>query len=179
VSPEPDEWILRFHAAIDEVARPVAEQNASRLHCALGCSDCCVDELTVFAIEAELITRHHEELLANGEPHPPGACAMLGASGECRIYPHRPYVCRTQGLPLRWLEEDGDEVVEVRDICPKNVEGGPPLEELPPAACWAIGPFEERLAERQANADGGRGERVALRALFKNAAPQRRLPIVR
>ena len=34
---------------------------------------------------------------------PEGACAFLDGEGGCRVYPDRPYVCRTQGLPLRWI----------------------------------------------------------------------------
>jgi hypothetical protein len=29
-------------------------------------------------------------------------CAMLEADGRCAVYEHRPLVCRTQGLPLRY-----------------------------------------------------------------------------
>jgi hypothetical protein len=132
----------------------------------------------VFTIEAEVIRRHHAELLEHGEAHPPGGCAFLDAEGGCRIYGARPYVCRTQGLPLRWLEEDEatDEILESRDICPQNVDGGPPLEELDAADCWTIGPFEQRLADRQHASDGDRGERVSLRGLF--ASERRRLPVV-
>ncbi|MBX3232763.1 MAG: YkgJ family cysteine cluster protein [Labilithrix sp.] len=170
-------WIEKLHAAVDEVAAPVLLANRARLTCGEGCSDCCTDGLTVFALEAANIARHHAELLASEEPHPEGACAFLDRAGRCRVYAHRPYVCRTQGLPLRWIEEDEDsgEVYEARDICPKNA-AGPPLEELAADDCWSIGPFEERLARAQAN-----GERVALRSLFaaaSSAASKRRLPVV-
>jgi hypothetical protein len=77
-------------------------------------------------------------------------------------------VCRTQGLPLRWLEEreEGGEIVERRDICELNLEG-PPLESLPAATLWQLGPFEQRLATLQHRVDGGQGRRVALRSLFR------------
>lgn len=183
-------WVSRFHAAVEEAAAPVARANAARLQCRPGCADCCVDGLTVFAIEAAEIVAHHASVLEE-EPHPPGGCAFLDGAKRCRIYEHRPYVCRTQGLPLRWLEEDEEteEVYEARDICPLNAspdEGagasenanprpGPelltPLEELPPEECWSIGPFEERLAREQND-----GVRVALRSLFD---ARRRLPIVK
>ena len=76
-------------------------------------------------------------------------------------------MCRTQGLPLRWVvEEDArGELVERRDICPLNAEGEP-LESLPEPACWTLGPYEARLRRLQEAADGGAGRRVALRALF-------------
>lgn len=128
-----------------------------------------MDGLTVFTIEAQEIVEHHADVFSQ-EPHPPGACAFLDGEKRCRIYEHRPYVCRTQGLPLRWIEEDEetDEVFEARDICPLNLEG-PPIEELPAEDCWSIGPFEERLASQQKN-----GERIALRSLFD---AKKRLPL--
>ena len=100
-------------------------------------------------------------------PHPPGACAFLDAAGGCRIYADRPYVCRTQGLPLRWLEEREDgEWVEYRDICPLN-EQGPPVEELELEDCWSIGIYEPRLLDLQEALQGpGPPRRVALRDLF-------------
>lgn len=175
------DWVEQLHAVVDELAAPVVAAHGPRLRCRAGCSDCCSDGLTVFAIEAAVIERHHQELLAEGLPHAEGACAFLDEERHCRIYDARPYVCRTQGLPLRWVErgEDAadDEAQELRDICPLNVEGGPPLEELAPAECWTLGPIEERLASRQASLPGAIGARVALRDLF--AAGPRRLPVLR
>jgi len=174
------DWVEELHTLVDEAAAPVARSSSGRLQCRAGCADCCVDGLTVFELEAAVIRRHHAILLATAEPHPEGACAFLDGEGRCRIYEHRPYVCRTQGLPLRWLEEDEleEEIIESRDICPKNVDGGPPLEELAPDECWTLGPFEQRLADRQHVADGGRGLRVALRTLFASERERRRLPLI-
>jgi len=97
-------------------------------------------------------------------PGPAGGCAFLDDAGACRIYPHRPYVCRTQGLPLRWAEDEGDAVVERRDICPLNAEGLL-IEDLPAEAMWTLGPVERRLAAAQART-GDPERRVPLRALF-------------
>ncbi len=176
------EWVEAFHAVVDEVAAPIERANAERLQCRVGCADCCVDGVTVFEVEAAVIRKHYAKFLATAEPRSAGACAFLDNNNHCRIYDHRPYVCRTQGLPLRWLEEDDEvpgDIVESRDICPKNVGGGPPLETLEADACWTIGPFEERLAKRQALVDGGRGDRIALRSLFTGVISPRRLPLVR
>jgi hypothetical protein len=152
-----------LHDEVDRAAAQLAERHRGRLRCGRGCSACCVDGITVFEVEAERIRSAHGELLASGLPHPAGACAFLGDAGECRIYPDRPYVCRTQGLPLRWLEDDA---LERRDICPLN-EAGEPLEAVAPDACWTLGPVEERLRRLQAAADGGALRRVALRSLFE------------
>jgi len=161
-----DHRVDDLHAEIDARVRPLAERHAARLQCRRGCSACCVDDLTVFEVEAERIVDRHAELLRAGAPHPPGACAFLGEAGECRIYDVRPQVCRTQGLPLRWLVEDAaGEIVERRSICGLNA-AGPPLEALADEECWQLGPFEERLIRLQAERDGIGERRVGLRSLF-------------
>jgi hypothetical protein len=173
-------WVDRLHTVTDELAAPVVKANEAGLACRAGCTGCCADGLTVFEIEAALIATRHPELLASGEPHAEGACALLDDEGRCRAYDARPYVCRTQGLPLRWLDEDEEgEVFEARDVCPLNLDGGAGLEGLPADACWTIGPIEQRLAERQGALDGGAGRRVELRSLFAHArGAKRRLPLV-
>ena len=158
--------VRALHEEVDAASAALAARHGARLHCGRGCHACCVDGLTVFEVEAERIQLAHPELLRTGTPHPPGACAFLGDAGECRVYAERPYVCRTQGLPLRWLEEDQGGVVERRDICPLN-EAGEPLEALPEPACFTLGPCEARLRSIQEAADGGSARRVALRALFR------------
>lgn len=159
--------LARIRREADLLIRPLLAVHAARLRCRRGCHTCCADDLTVFEIEAEGIRRHHGDLLRDGEPHPRGACAFLDPAGACRIYEHRPYVCRTQGLPLRWIEElpDGT-AAEMRDICPLNDEG-PPVESLDATECWTLGPVEARLARLQAAADGGELRRVRLRGLFE------------
>jgi Fe-S-cluster containining protein len=152
----------RLHAAVDARAARLAALHGARLQCRRGCSACCVDGITVFAVEAERIRAHNKELLTSGAPHAPGACAFLDAEGACRVYADRPYVCRTQGLPLRWIDEARE--AELRDICALN-EAGVPIEQLPESACWTLGEMEAQLAELQ-RAFGRDGERVALRALF-------------
>lgn len=177
-------WVERLHAVVDELTAPVRAAHEGRLACRAGCAGCCQDDLTVFEIEAEVIRRRHPELLLRGAPHAPGGCAFLDDAGLCRVYDARPYVCRTQGLPLRWLDEDEDgETFEARDVCPLNLEGVP-LEELPAEALWTLGPIEQRLADRQA-AVSGAPSRVALRDLFQRspapgspASPARRLVVL-
>ena len=129
---------------------------------------CCVDDLTVFEVEAANIRQAHQDLLETATPHATGACAFLDHEGACRIYENRPYVCRTQGLPLRWLDEDASgEFIEFRDICPLNDEGDvEPIEDLPADECWSIGPVEERLAKLQLEFGNEKLTRVPLRGLF-------------
>jgi hypothetical protein len=156
-----------LHRQVDEQAAALELRHGSRLQCRPGCTPCCQDGLTVFEVEAAHIRRHHGDLLASGRPHPAGACAFLDEQGACRIYDHRPYVCRTQGLPLRWVDEGDDgPLVEYRDICPLN-ENGPSVERLSEDDCWTLGPTEGHLARLQQRAGNG-SRRVALRELFRH-----------
>lgn len=154
--------LLTLHTEVDTLAAALEARHRQRMHCKLGCSGCCVDGITVFEVEAERIRNGAKELLAGGVPHPEGMCAFLGSEGECRIYALRPYVCRTQGLPLRWVDEEAE--AEYRDICPLNDDEAEPLEELAAEECWTLGEFEERLARLN-----GSAARVALRDLFPRA----------
>jgi Fe-S-cluster containining protein len=157
--------IVTLHFDVDREAHRLHVLHAPRLQCRLGCSSCCVDGLTVFDAEADLIRRRHADLLDHGTPHAEGACAFLGEDDACRIYADRPYVCRTQGLPLRWIEQEDDrDATELRDICPLN-EAGEPIENLPADDCWTIGPTEVRLGQLQL-AGGGGARRTSLRDLF-------------
>lgn len=152
-------YIRELHRVVDGLVAPLARAHAGRLHCGRGCSSCCVDDLSVFAVEAERIRREFPQVLA--EPAgPPGACGFLAADGACRVYDARPYVCRTQGLPLRWAESGS----EARDICPLNEAVS--LLALPADACWTLGPVEARLAAVQATIAAEPERRVPLRALF-------------
>ncbi len=158
----------QFYNEVDLLTKFLSERHKSRLKCNAGCFSCCVDNITVFEVEAENIKSRYSDLLNNEKPYPEGQCAFLNDEGECRIYQHRPYVCRTQGLPLRWIEEINEEqLIEMRDICPLNEENEP-LVNISAEDCWTIGPFEEKLATIQMEfSDKPMGEnRVALRSLF-------------
>lgn len=160
------ESLISLYREVDEKVAVLTVRHGDRIRCRNGCDPCCVDGITVFEVEAENIRGAHGPLLSEAEPHPPGKCAFLDEDGACRIYESRPYVCRTQGLPLRWIEEKACGVtVEMRDICPLNEEGAP-VESLSPESCWTLGPFEARLAGLQRRAGGGETERIALRSLW-------------
>jgi hypothetical protein len=153
-----------FHREVDREAAALAARHLGRLRCGPRCAGCCLDGLTVLPVEAERIRRGAPAVLRE-RPFPDGGCAFLDPAGRCRVYPFRPYVCRTQGLPLRWFEEDDAGAIrERRDVCLLNLPG-PPLEALDETDLWTIGPYEERLVEIQERF-GGNAERVRLRGMF-------------
>lgn len=163
------ESVADLHREVDEaVARLLAA--LPPLRCAPTCCGCCVDELTVFEVEAEWISERYSGRL-QGSPAPRGRCALLDEAGRCRVYDRRPYVCRTQGLPLRWIGDDDDDdgLVERRDLCQLN-DDRLALLELDRELCWELGPFEGRLATAQAMRDGGELRRVPLRQLARALA---------
>jgi len=176
IGPVPDQvraYITQLHTLTDQLLEPLQVAHADRLQCRLGCSECCVDDLTVFEVEADRVAAALGD--HPGPAGPVGGCALLDASGACRVYGARPYVCRSQGLPLRWADDTPEGPVERRDICPLN-DGEPDLDVLPAEACWTIGPVESRLAAAQRMAQDTRGEakdaplrRVALRDLLPSA----------
>lgn len=178
-----DPALLALREEVDQRSAELTQVHGERLRCGRGCADCCTDELTVFEVEAAPIRafmQSNAALFASG-PHPVGRCAFLDADLACRIYAQRPYVCRTQGLPLRWIEEDEGQAAEYRDICPLNeadeAQGArwPALHVLSPDDCFELGPFEARLATMQAGlqkvSPGAPLARVALRALFESDEP--------
>lgn len=155
-----------LYAKVDARAQELANVHAERLRCGRGCGSCCVDDITVNPVEADNIRSAYPDLLVSETPHAAGACAFLDQQGLCRIYDVRPYVCRTQGLPLHWIEElDDGTTAAMRDICPLN-DTGTPVEQLAESECWIIGPFEEKLARLHFEGFGELSERVALRELF-------------
>jgi len=155
-----------LHAEIDREAARIARLHGERLTCRRGCADCCRDDLTVFEVEAERIRRERPQVLEEA-PAARGQCAFLDPQGACRVYDARPHVCRTQGLPLCWFDEDEEGEIERHlAICELNAEG-PPLEELPEDACWLIGPTELALQRLQGGFGSGGQARVALRDLFR------------
>ena len=104
--------------------------------CTKGCSKCCIDELSVFAWEASIISDWYSSLsLSEKEnwkkkqmlkPRPEGegqedACAFLH-EGQCTIYEVRPTLCRTQGMALQYREKGTSHNIVTRDWCPLNFE---------------------------------------------------------
>lgn len=83
-------------------------------------------DLSVFQVEADSIREWFSGLPAGkrsqleelwSKDKPSEACAFL-VDDACTIYEARPLICRTQGLPLRFVE-GGQGFL---DICPLNEE---------------------------------------------------------
>jgi hypothetical protein len=102
-------------AKVDDFAARVTAARQADLACRAGCDGCCQVDLTVSAVEAAAVQGYlgalpGEEragMAARGRARLGGGsasvgCVMLDGRGCCSVYPARPLVCRTQGLPLRY-----------------------------------------------------------------------------
>ncbi len=141
--------------------------------CHAGCDACCRRRLSVTGIEADAIEAWVRSLPA--EPlaelqrriaaSDPEACAALGIDGRCAIYPVRPLVCRSHGLPIRF-DADGLDAI---DACPLNF-GDRALASLPSGDVLRQATVSTVLgALSAAHADASqraRGERVDLAELL-------------
>lgn len=93
--------------------------HGSQILCRQGCCDCCRN-LTVWPVEFVSIA---EEMKTAGAAKPEfdkeAPCGFL-KGGLCQIYPFRPLICRTHGLPIAF-ENDPAEPPEMSvSFCPKN-----------------------------------------------------------
>jgi hypothetical protein len=108
----------------DQLAEKLGIIHSGKLVCSKGCCNCCTN-LSVFPVEFFAIV---EEMKKAGwtKLHFDAAavCGYLDEQGACEIYPYRPIICRTQGLPLAFYDDDtqGYSVT----YCPKNFAGQDP-----------------------------------------------------
>ena len=115
-----------LRAKVDAKVAEIAGHQADQLACARGCHACCAPGLTVAAVEAAAIAAFLEarpEATPRDRPWGDARCAFLDTDGACEIYPVRPLVCRTQGLPIAL--DDGQ-----LTVCTLNFRAG--LDQLPP-----------------------------------------------
>ncbi len=118
--PPPDRTTtLRYRQLINEVDAAIHLLIDScfpgRLRCGPGCSSCCT-RFSVLPLEAALMFAARPSW-APARAAGKDRCRLLSGD-RCSIYPHRPIICRTQGLPIAYVHEDGT-TLEV-SACPLN-----------------------------------------------------------
>jgi len=99
---------LALRAKVDEFCRAATESSQGALRCEAGCHGCCVAELSVSPVEAQMLSRALDALPSatretlRARAHTDAGCMLLDAKGRCSVYASRPLVCRTQGLALAY-----------------------------------------------------------------------------
>jgi len=92
---------------ISELSNKLSALHNDHMKCKKGCSECCM-EFKVLPVEYFSML---EELKENKKPffklQQEEDCGFLSDS-SCNIYPSRPIICRTHGLPLLFMNQEGD-----------------------------------------------------------------------
>lgn len=85
-----------------EMGKLISTHFQNVLKCGPGCSDCCI-AFTVLPLEAAFIAEKLEKsnLVKRTDL---AKCVML-SEDMCQVYTVRPVICRTQGLPLGYVDE--------------------------------------------------------------------------
>jgi len=143
------ERLRRHLRLVDDGVAPVVARWRAHIQCRPGCSDCCHQSFRIVDIEGELLREglaalaepERADILARAQAWRPAGpsermpCPVLSSAGECRLYEHRPRICRKYGIPL-WHP---DRPHEVR-TCELNFRGVADIDAdaiLEPQAEWA------------------------------------------
>jgi Fe-S-cluster containining protein len=173
--------------AVDELAATLSSCYSKHLVCRSGCSGCCQHHLSVFPVEASAIRETFTTLAeqvrfriiqqakevevreVNGEPV---ACPML-LDDRCASYGSRPVICRTQGLPLLYENDRGEEEV---DFCPLNFTAPEAINDLDEERLVRLDDLNLRLAlvnwqycQEQGIEKSASGERVKMSVVILDA----------
>jgi len=97
---------------VDTACRKLEQLYQEHLLCKPGCSQCCEVERTVCSVEAYFIKQQLQTLsiqkikrLRKLHKDNDETCPML-LRNRCVIYPARPIICRTHGLPILYREAE-------------------------------------------------------------------------
>ena len=133
--------------ALDAETARIGALHTAALSCGPGCASCC-QAFSVLAIEAACIREAIDALPAASREHlartlaeNPDRCPLL-IDGLCSVYTTRPVICRTQGLPLAYVDEER-QTIEV-SACGLNF---PDDHVFAPEDLLFLDPFNLRLAE--------------------------------
>jgi uncharacterized protein len=122
--------LAALFAKIEAFFGAAQAREGAAITCHAGCSDCC-RRFTVTGIEAEVIREglaaldatRRDELATRARDAATDVCPALDLDGRCAIYAHRPVICRTHGLPIRFTEVRAGRSLPMLDACPKNFVG--------------------------------------------------------
>ena len=129
-APTPRAHLDALFAKIEAFFGAATAREGDAITCHAGCSDCC-RRFTVTGLEAEVIREglaalpeaRRDELATRARETATEVCPALDPDGRCAIYAHRPVICRTHGLPIRFTEVRAGRSLPMLDACPKNFVG--------------------------------------------------------
>lgn len=126
-----DPRYLALRDRVDAFVGRVEARHRAELQCRPGCDGCCRTRLSVAAVEAAAIRAwlagrpvdERQAIARAAATATADRCAALADDGRCRIYPARPLVCRSHGVPIRLRDGRGLPVVTA---CELNFTGRGP-----------------------------------------------------
>jgi len=143
-------YIHDYHqllAALDTEIVRIGEIHGATLSCGPGCASCC-RAFSVLSIEAACVQeaiasldKARQERLSRNLAEGDDRCPLL-IDDLCSVYAARPVICRTQGLPLAYVDEER-QAIEV-SACPLNF---PDDYDFAPESLLFMDGFNARLAE--------------------------------
>lgn len=95
---------------VSELSDKLSKLHKNEMACKKGCSECCM-HFSVLPIE-------YFSMLEELKENPPANYQELDEAADdcnflhkdlCQIYASRPFICRTQGLPLLFMSLEGEE----------------------------------------------------------------------
>jgi uncharacterized protein len=96
---------LDLRREVDVRCQELSALHADHLACRAGCDQCCMD-FGLLPVEYHAILLEAGDALQHGRNDAgEGECPFL-TDHHCLIYAHRPIICRTQGLPLLFLNDE-------------------------------------------------------------------------
>lgn len=102
---------------VDHMVAELSNRLHKHLHCAPGCSSCC-RSFSVTPLEAALINEQATPASVALLSENTGDICTFLVDDLCLIYLLRPLICRTQGLPIAYIDEMKEQI-EV-SVCPLN-----------------------------------------------------------
>jgi Fe-S-cluster containining protein len=116
------EIYYRLRDEVDQQVAGLEKVHQAWMACRKGCCSCCLN-LTVWPVEFYAILN---EMKAANRSRPvlseDAECGFLDAEDGCQIYPFRPIICRTHGLPLAYWHEDANPPGYGIIFCGKNFD---------------------------------------------------------
>jgi Fe-S-cluster containining protein len=113
---------------VDGMARRLERLHCRQMACKRGCSDCCMN-LSVWPVEYYSILDELRHDTTGTKPvfRTAAACGFL-CDDQCIIYPYRPIICRTHGLPLVYWHDETEPPGYGVMFCGKNFADADTLE---------------------------------------------------
>jgi Fe-S-cluster containining protein len=100
----------KLRIAIDALIEELEQIHKVHLSCKRGCDLCCM-AISVFPVEFYAIREELGDKINSGllpAPKYEEDCRFL-KNHNCAIYPSRPIICRTHGLPMLYMNSEGTE----------------------------------------------------------------------